>query len=268
MRANYLAAAAAVIGCSSAPAQSNLADRILGVRDGAVRMTYAVREGICGDGVSFIRDRSRGQDNYTTYNDGESHYRNRSWRDLYCEPGPARIAFTLIEGSVAKIRLYVGGAWGTAGSGASVTDLGTVSAPLAAKAFIRIASREHQAKGAIFAAMIADSSIVWPELLALAKSDAPKAIRKDAVFWLSQAAAAEATKGLTDLVDDTAEDRDIREQAVFAISQRPAEQSVPVLIRLVKTNRDPQIRRKAMFWLGQSDDPRALKLIEEILLKG
>jgi hypothetical protein len=42
---------------------------------------------------------------------------------------------------------------------------------------------------------------------------------------------------------------------------------VPILIRIAKTNKDPEIRRRALFWLGQSDDPRALALFEEILTK-
>ena len=42
---------------------------------------------------------------------------------------------------------------------------------------------------------------------------------------------------------------------------------MPALIRVVKTNKDPEIRKKALFWLGQSRDPRALQLIEELLAK-
>ena len=39
-----------------------LTDRILAVREGTVRLSYGVREGICGDGETFIRDRSRVRD--------------------------------------------------------------------------------------------------------------------------------------------------------------------------------------------------------------
>lgn len=59
----------------------------------------------------------------------------------------------------------------------------------------------------------------------------------------------------------------MREQAVFALSQLPEARGVPVLIRVATTNRDRAIRRKAMFWLGQSDDPRAVALFEDILTK-
>jgi hypothetical protein len=41
---------------------------------------------------------------------------------------------------------------------------------------------------------------------------------------------------------------------------------VPSLIRIARTNRDPEIRKSAIFWLGQSRDPRALTYFEEVLL--
>jgi HEAT repeat protein len=62
-------------------------------------------------------------------------------------------------------------------------------------------------------------------------------------------------------------DREVREQAVFALSQRPQEEGVPALIRIAKTHGDPDIRRKAIFWLGQSHDSRALALFEDLLTK-
>ena len=58
----------------------------------------------------------------------------------------------------------------------------------------------------------------------------------------------------------------MREAAVFALSQRPRDESVPALIRVARTHRDPHIRKTALFWLGQSRDPRAIELFEEILI--
>ena len=244
-----------------------LTDRILAVREGTVRLSYGVREGICGDGATFIRDRSRGENNVTTFDDGDSRWSGRGWRDRPCEPGPARVAITKSNGEVTRLRLYVGGEW--TGSSAGITDLGMVAAPLAARALIALASRDYNTDKAIYGAIIADSAVVWPELLALAKDTRVRTpTRKNAVFWLSQAAGDEATKGLSELAEDDDENREVRDQAVFALSQLPHDEGVPILIRIARTNRDPKIRRKALFWLGQSDDPRALKLFEEILTKG
>jgi HEAT repeat protein len=59
----------------------------------------------------------------------------------------------------------------------------------------------------------------------------------------------------------------VREQALFALSQRPRDEGVPALIRIAKTNKAPELRRKALFWLGQSEDPRALALFEDLLTR-
>ena len=42
-------------------------------------------------------------------------------------------------------------------------------------------------------------------------------------------------------------------------------ESTPALVRVLKTARQRELRRQALFWLGQSDDPQALKEIEMIL---
>ena len=252
----------AVLAGSAARAQTPLIQRIDGVKNGTVRLTYSVRDGICGDGESFIRDRSRGENNFISWSDRNG----RSWRDAPCEPGPARVALTKIDGAVTRVRVYVGGEWRSRDE--DVTDLGAVPASQAAKALVALAGKNRAGEKAIFAATIADSAVVWPELLALAKNDdAPKGSRNGAVFWLSQIAGDAATRGLTDLAEDDKEDRDVREHAVFALSQLRQEEGVPILIRLARADRDPAIRRKALFWLGQSNDPRALALFEEILTR-
>lgn len=267
MRAVILSAAAVLVGCVSAPAQSPLADRILGVRNGTVRLAYAVKEGICGDGEGLIRDRSRGEDHYITFDYGSGRNRGRNWRERSCIPGPARISIAKEGGAITQVRLYVGGDWSSGGGGGDIVDLGEVAAPVAAKALLAVAARERRAEKAIFGAVIADSAVVWPDLLSMAKNESLyRDTRKSAVFWLSQAAGDAATKGLAELAEDDSEEREIRDQAVFALSQLPSDQGIPILIRLAKSNKDPQVRRKALFWLGQSDDPRVLRLFEEILV--
>jgi hypothetical protein len=42
---------------------------------------------------------------------------------------------------------------------------------------------------------------------------------------------------------------------------------VPLLIDQARNNKNPAVRKQAMFWLGQSKDPRALKFFEEILTR-
>ena len=87
------------------------------------------------------------------------------------------------------------------------------------------------------------------------------------MFWLGQAAGEAATAGLDSLSQDAEVDRDVQKQVVFALSQRPRDEGIPILIRVARTHRDPEVRRNAVFWLGQSNDPRAIALFEEILTK-
>ena len=60
---------------------------------------------------------------------------------------------------------------------------------------------------------------------------------------------------------------EVRKQAVFALSQLPKDESVPKLIEVARTHRDAAVRKQAMFWLGQSRDPRALTFFEQILTR-
>ena len=46
------------------------------------------------------------------------------------------------------------------------------------------------------------------------------------MFWLGQAAGDAATANLKDIVLDNSVDREVRESAVFALSQRPREEGV------------------------------------------
>ena len=58
---------------------------------------------------------------------------------------------------------------------------------------------------------------------------------------------------------------DVKKKAVFALSQLPKDQGVPKLIQAARNNRNKDVRKDAMFWLGQSNDPRALAFFEEVL---
>ena len=242
----------------------SIADRVASVSNGRVRMSFASRPGVCGSGTTIYR----GNDGRTTWSDNRwESSRDLEW-DSECSHGPARIVIDRDGGAITDLRFYVGGRWKPGGAG--VTDLGMVSAREAANYLVSIAQNDRGRIGskAIFPATIADSTDIWPSLMRVARnSDVPRDTRNQAVFWIGQAAGEKVTADLGALVVDNSVDREIREQAVFALSQRPREQSIPALINVARTNRDPEIRKKALFWLGQSHDPRALDLFEELLTR-
>lgn len=250
-RGTALAAAALTLVTCVARAQS-LEQRVLGVRNGSVRLGYATKAGVCGNGDRGIS--MRGDDE----RDG--------WRSD-CEAGPARVTLTVQGGEVVDIVARVGGHWVPKDG---VTDLGPVPARDAAAMLLGIARRNGRgAEKAIFPAMIADSMPdVWRQLVAIARMPSVRnEVRKSAVFWVGQEAAAAATKDLKALVGDDAIESEVRESAVFALSQRPADQAVPALVDVAKTSRDPRLRRSAIFWLGQTEDPRALAYFEDVLTR-
>jgi hypothetical protein len=119
----------------------------------------------------------------------------------------------------------------------------------------------------VFAMSLSKDKDAVVEMIRIAKEEDDHSVREKAVFWLGQKASAESVKALKDIVDAAGEADPLKEQAIFAISQMPKDRSVPMLIDIAKTNKSPAARKRALFWLGQSGDPAALKLFEEILLK-
>lgn len=266
MSARILLAAAAIgLLLPAAASAQTLERRVATVPDGDVRFSFTSRPDVKGDGYTIIqwscdRGHCRQQVN-GNYSDGDGD----DWRSP-CDTGPVRVTLRRRDGRTTGLRVAVGGRAPVA----SGTDLGRVSAPEAVRFLLALAARADGDQGghAIFAATLADSAVVWPDLLRLARNEAvPVQTRRSAVFWVSQAAETAATRGLDSLIDEDSADREVREQAVFALSQRPHDESIPVLIRVAKSNRDPEIRKRAIFWLGQSDDPRALALFEDLLTR-
>jgi len=244
--------ATAVLVASPLHAQS-LSSRISAVRNGTVRMSFASRPDVCGNGRGSVRT-------------GTTTIRNRDeWEDE-CEAGPVRVAMDVADGQVLAIRTYVGGRWRATGD---ATDLGTVGVRDATDYLLGpvIAGGGKGARDAIFPATIADSVTTWPRLITIARNDdLERSVRTQAVFWVSQAAGEKVSDGLRDVAADTKLDREVRKQAVFAISQRKDE-GIPLLIEIAKTSKDGEIRKNAIFWLGQSHDKRALDYFESILIR-
>ncbi|MFL5543830.1 MAG: HEAT repeat domain-containing protein [Gemmatimonadaceae bacterium] len=261
--ARTLIVLAALAGADAASAQS-IASRVARVSNGTVRMSFKVKPGLCGSGNSFWHVGGRGR---TTWGNDWNESRDVEY-DIDCSTGPARVVLDRRDGEMTDLRFYVGGRWRPAG--ADVVDLGMVPAREAADYLVSLAQGERGSMGekAILPATLADSAVIWPALIRIARNpDVPRGTRSQSVFWLGQAAGDAATRGLNDLVVDNGVDREVREQAVFALSQRPREEGVPALIAVARTNKDPEIRKKALFWLGQSRDARALDLFEELLTK-
>jgi TolA-binding protein/HEAT repeat protein len=88
-------------------------------------------------------------------------------------------------------------------------------------------------------------------------------LRKKALFWAGQGRSVE----IADLVRlyDSMKDREMREQLIFVYSQRREEAALDKLFAIGKNDPDRELRKKAIFWIGQSRSPRAAQYLQELI---
>jgi HEAT repeat protein len=124
-------------------------------------------------------------------------------------------------------------------------------------------SNGRVASDAIFPLVIADAAEPWPLFLRIARDDnRPREVRRSALTWLAMGV--NDHLGIAETRDNT-DDDEMRTQAVFVLSQRPKAESVPELIDLARSSKHAAVRRSAIFWLGQTGDPRAVEVFAELL---
>jgi HEAT repeat protein len=87
-------------------------------------------------------------------------------------------------------------------------------------------------------------------------------MRKQALFWAGQGGV--SIEELTKLYGSVA-DREMREQLIFVYSQRDEPAALDKLIEIAKRDPSPDLRKRALFWLGQSEDSRAVQALQEII---
>ncbi len=87
-------------------------------------------------------------------------------------------------------------------------------------------------------------------------------MRKQALFWAGQGGV--SIEELTRLYANVS-DREMREQLVFVYSQRDEPAALDKLIEIAKKDPNPELRKRALFWLGQSDQARAVQAIQDII---
>lgn len=121
---------------------------------------------------------------------------------------------------------------------------------------------ERFAEEALVALALHDAPEAVQALLELAKRHASREVRSGALFWLAQRAGDEARAAITRAIEEDPE-TEVKRHAVFALSEM--KDGVPLLIDLARRHKNPAVREQAFFWLGESEDPRALAFFEEIL---
>jgi len=248
----WSAAVLAFAAAAPSLAAQSVAQRVDAVRDGTVRLSYAARPGVCGNGDGGVSIAGR-------HGDGGQY-----WGARVCESGPVRVSIGRSEGGTVSVRKYVGGRWSAS---SDVTDLGAVDPTEAARYLLSVAPSigGRNANEAISAAAIADVTTIAPELTRLVQNgNAPIETRKDALFWLgeSEIGAAEFAR-----LYDRTQPFVLREQWTFVLSQRHEDPALDKLIEIARGDSDGEIRKRAMFWLGQSRDPKAIQFLHDLILR-
>lgn len=88
-------------------------------------------------------------------------------------------------------------------------------------------------------------------------------LRKKALFWAGQTGV--ATSELSNLYNRMA-DTEMKDQMIFVFSQRQSDPAaMDKLFDIAKNEKDADLRKKAIFWLGQSHDPRVQQFLLDLI---
>lgn len=120
-------------------------------------------------------------------------------------------------------------------------------------------------KHAAFALSQSKATRVAPDLIRLGNTDKVGDVRAEAWFWLAHTGDARAEQAISAAVRNDA-DGQVREKAVFALSQLPDERAAKALIAAAEDRSLPrEQRRRAVFWLSQSESDSAQAYLEKVL---
>jgi len=272
---------ALAIGGITSPslAQNTLVERIGKAPDGVVHVQFAGRPGTCGDGRDVIGFRK------ALF--AESFQSIGNWTAPNCRPGPVRVALTVANGKVTSVKTYVGGDW--ARTSDRVTDLGTVSSSEAASYFFALIpqiegnGRRGDKSRLLLPAVLADDPAAVSRLISLARDESrAQDTRRQAIQWIgllgdakvvpvlvafASGGGAAPTGSDIDENDEAPGKKGLATAAMAALSLLDNGAGVPALIDLARSGTSGT-RASAVFWLGQSGDPRAFAALHGVIENG
>ena len=121
--------------------------------------------------------------------------------------------------------------------------------------------REHAA----FSLAQSEAPRATADLIRLGNIDGDAEVRAQAWFWLAHTAAPEAESAIfTALRKET--DAEVRERAILALSRLPDERATKALVSIAEDrSQSRELRKRAVFWLSQSDSDAALRYLDQVL---
>ena len=256
MRARRLGLLATVLAGGAMPlAAQSLERKVNAASDGAVQFSYAAREGVCGDGRTYLRT----DDDNSWY----GSFNGDNVRSQPCTPGPVRVVLVRAGRETVKIESYAGPLFADPAAG---QDLGRVPAREASDYLLSLARTldGRPSRDAILPIMLADSSVVTPQLLAIAKDQQrSRELRRTAISWLARrrnepngAGVGAVEKALDQIVRDRQESEPIRQAALSTMSRFDRGEGIPAMLKMAY-DEDTWLAKQAFANLARSGDPRA-----------
>ena len=111
------------------------------------------------------------------------------------------------------------------------------------------------------------STRVEDKLFEVARGNEPVELRRHAIRMLGERVSKRSFDFLSATATSNDANAEVQVQAVRAISERRAEESVPLLIKIARTHPNQMVRKQAIRSLGESGDPRAIDFFREVLSK-
>ena len=228
------------------------------VRDGTVRLTYASRPGLCGDGRETIRTGPAIIVLPNMFGYGTSNM------DV-CFAGPVRVAIGRANGETISYRVHVGGRWS---AGDDATDVGVVSAPDAAR-YLLDAATSANARNSVYAlaaAVFADSIDLVPDLARIARNEQLRQeLRQRAVFWIGTYDDETASRTLHDMASDGRLDDEIRGSAIIALGRDDISDGDVAWLQSLYPKVSEKLRDNIFLAVSRSDSPRASRWLSSIV---
>jgi hypothetical protein len=128
------------------------------------------------------------------------------------------------------------------------------------------AEKEPEMRRSLVAALGSTREPGTPGALKPFLSDSDARMRAEAIYWYAVRGGAAVIGEVTRLVENDADDN-VRKRGVSGISRLPVNDSIPALIQIARSTKNPVVRKEAVSVLSRSKDPRAVALMEE-LIKG
>ena len=88
-------------------------------------------------------------------------------------------------------------------------------------------------------------------------------LRKNALFWAGHEGNLDPSE--LKALYENAQDFELREHAIFVLSQFEGSEATTALIDIAKSESNADLRDKALFWLGESSDPSAAKYLSDLI---